>query len=89
MKSSGFNPQLQAVYLDVVEKQLQDNNPPETPQTFEKLQALGYNERDAKLLIASVIDGETYEIIKSGTPFNRDRFIRNLQRLPDQSFEEQ
>lgn len=87
MKSSSHNPHLKAAYLEVVENQLRDNNPPETRQTFERLRKEGFNEQDTKLLIASVIAAETYEMIKSGTVFNHDRFVRNLNRLPDQSFD--
>jgi hypothetical protein len=86
MKREDFNPQLQAAYLEAVDNQLRDNNPPETRQTFERLRGLKISEREAKLLIASVLAVETYEIMKTNKPFDRDRFSRNLERLPDQSF---
>ena len=86
-KSSQHNPILKAVYLEAVETQLRDNNPPETRQTFDRLRSEGVSEQDAKLLIGSVIAVETYEIMKAGTPFNQKRFVRNLNRLPDQSFD--
>lgn len=86
MKSSRPDPQLKAVYLEVVENQLRDNNPPETRQTLERLRKEGFSEKDAKLLIASAIAAESYYVMKSGTEFNRERFVRNLQQLPDQSF---
>jgi len=88
MKAKGYNRRLQAVYLEVVDNQLRGNDPPETRQTYDRLRGMGYSERDAKILIASAIAAETYEIIKAEEPYNRDRFIRNLERLPDQSFEE-
>jgi hypothetical protein len=88
MKSRSYNPRLKAVYLEAVENQLRDNDPPETRQTFDRLRKEGYNEKDAKVLIASVIAAESFWIMKSGTPFNHERFVRNLKRLPDQSFDE-
>ena len=88
MKSSSHNPHLKAVYLEVVDNQLHDNNPPETQQTLERLLKDGINERDAKLLIASAIAAESYFVLKSKKEFNRERFVRNLKRLPNQSFEE-
>ncbi len=88
MKSRSHNPHLKAAYLDTVENQLRDNDPPETRQTLDRLRTEGYSEEDAKVLIASVIAAETYWIMKSGSPFNHERFLRNLQRLPDQSFED-
>ena len=89
MKKESHNPILKAVYLEAVETQLRDNTPPETRLTFQRLLSEGISEQDAKLLIGSAIAVETYEIMKSGTPFNKERFIRNLSRLPDQSFDDQ
>lgn len=88
-KRPKHNPILKAVYLEAVETQLRDNNPPDTRQTFERLRAEGFSEKDAKLLIGSVIAVETYEIMKSGKPFDHKRFVRNLQRLPDQTFDDE
>ena len=81
------NPELKAAFLDAVETQLRDNNPPETRLAFDRLLAEGVNEKEVKILIASAIAFETYQVLKSGTPFDHERFVRNLNRLPDQSFE--
>ena len=89
MKGKPHNSRLQAIYLEVVENQLRDNDPSETRQTLDRLRSLGYNERDAKMLIASAVAAETFEIMKKQEPFKEDRYIRNLRRLPDQSFEEE
>lgn len=78
---------LKAVFLEAVETQLRENKPPETRQTFECLRSEGIREHDAKLLIGSVIAVETFEIMKTGTPFDKKRFVRNLNRLPDQPFD--
>ena len=86
MEQDDFDPQLQAACLDAVENQLRDNNPPETRQTFERLRGLNIGELDAKLLIAAAIVVETYEIMKTQKPFNRDRFVSYLEQLPDLSF---
>lgn len=88
-KQSKHNPILKGVYLEAVETQLRDNNPPETRQTFDRLRALDVSDEDAKLLIGSVVAVETYEIMKSGKKFDLERFVRNLNRLPDQTFDEQ
>jgi hypothetical protein len=89
MKKKDFNPVLQATYLEVVDNQLKANDPPETRQTYERLKSQGYNDRDARILVASAIAAETYYIMRDGTPFNQERFLRNLNRLPDQSFDEE
>jgi hypothetical protein len=85
-KRNEQNPPLKAAYLEIVENQLRANDPPETRQTYERLRTEGISEKDAKTLIASVIAYETYEILHNGTAFNEGRFIRNLNRLPEQSF---
>jgi len=83
------NPLLRAAYLEAVDKQLQGNDPPETRQTFDRLRAEGHSEEDTKLLIASAIAAESYWVMKTQKPFNRDRFVRNLQKLPDQNFDDE
>ena len=55
MNKKGFNPRLQATYLEVVDNQLRDNDPPETRMTYDRLKALEYSDRDANLLVASAI----------------------------------
>jgi len=89
MKRKDYNPRLQAAYLEIVDNQLRDNDPPETRQTFDRLRKLKISERDAKILIASAIALETFEIMKYKKPFDQKRFIRNLNLLPDQSFLEE
>lgn len=80
------NEELKAAYLEVVENQLRENDPPETRQTFERLCGEGFTEKNAKILIASVIAYETYEDVRSSSPFNHARFVKHLSLLPDQSF---
>jgi len=88
-KRPKHNPVLKAGYLEAVETQLRENNPPETRQTFDRLRAEGISEKNAKLLIGSVIAAETYYVMKSRSPFNLARFVKNLNRLPDQSFHDE
>jgi hypothetical protein len=85
-KEPDHNPILKATYLEVVDTQLRDNNPPETRQTYDRLRAEGISDKNARLLIGSVIAAETYYIMKTEKPFDHKRFVRNLNRLPDQSF---
>ncbi len=89
MNKKDYNPILQKTFLEIVENQIRDNDPPETPMTFERLKGLGFGDRSAKLLVGSVIATETFFIMKYGEQFNHERFVRNLDRLPDQSFDEQ
>jgi hypothetical protein len=80
---------LRATYLETVETQMRDNNPPETRQTYDRLRSEGFDDEDARLLIASAISAESYYILKYHQPYNLERFIMNLNRLPNQDFDEQ
>ncbi len=87
MKDDNSNPYLREAFLEVVENQLKDNSPPETKKTYERLLKEGHSRENAKILIASVIAAEVYDIQKEDSPYDKERFIRNLNRLPDQNFE--
>ncbi|MDA8099200.1 MAG: hypothetical protein M0042_06210 [Nitrospiraceae bacterium] len=78
-----FNPRLRAAFLEAVDKQLRDNDPPETRVTLERLKHEGLSEQKAKELIAAVIAAETFYILKEKQTFNHDRFVKNLNKLPD------
>ena len=78
------NPYLRAAFLEVVDNQLRDNNPPETKETLDRLTAEGYSVKDAKLLIAQAVAVEAYMIMKTNAPYNQERFVRNLRALPQE-----
>jgi hypothetical protein len=82
MKKEKTNPVLYAAYMEVVENQLRDNDPPETRATYDRLKSEGFSELDAKKLIAQAIVAETFWIMKKKEMFNLNRFIKNLNRLP-------
>jgi len=46
------NPRLKRAFLDIVDKQLEANDPPQTRETFERLKAEGISQSDAKIYIA-------------------------------------
>jgi len=81
--SKDFNPYLHAAILEVVENQLANNTPPETRQTYERLMREGRSEDDAKSLIGSVVAVEVFEVLKRQEPFNHERFVQALNRLPE------
>ena len=70
-------------FLEVVENQLKDNQPPETRITLERLMKEGFKERVAKELIATCVATEMYEVIASNMPFDERRYVENLNRLPE------
>lgn len=77
------NPYLKAAILEVVEKQLQANDPPETKQTYDRLIVAGYSDKETRRMIGRVVVTEIYDIMKEEKPFNLERFITNLHELPD------
>ena len=83
-KEAKTNPHLRAAFLEAVDKQLRDNNPPETKETLERLMAEGYSAESAKDLIAQAVAVEAYIVMKTQAPFNRERFVRNLMALPQE-----
>jgi len=81
--SEDFNPHLRAALLEAIENQLTNNNPPETRQTYERLLHDGKSEHDAKMLIASVVAVEIFEVVNRREPYNNERFVQALSRLPE------
>jgi hypothetical protein len=82
MEKSESNPHLQAAIMEVVENQLRGNDPPQTRQTFKRLIEAGHSEKEAKQLIACVVSAEIFDVLKKQEPFNLDRFVKSLNKLP-------
>ncbi len=64
---SSANPALTEAILAVVDQQMQDNTPPETRRTYERLVALGYTPEDARRLIGSVVAQEMFAVMQRYT----------------------
>src|SRR5256885_8722363 len=75
------NPHLKAAILEVVENQLRENNPPETRQTFERLLAAGYSQKQAIEMIGSALVEEIWAMLHDHKPFDRARFAGLLEKL--------
>jgi len=78
------NPRLKATFLHIVDNQLKANDPPETRQTLDRLIAEGFSREDAKIYIAQAVCVEVFNIMKHNVPSDQARYIRNLQRLPEE-----
>jgi hypothetical protein len=63
--------------------ELRDLNPPETRATFDRLIGEGYSEQEVRNLIGCVVAGEIFEVLKHRKPFNHERFVEALRRLPE------
>ena len=76
------NPYLKSAILEVVENQLQANDPPESRQTYDRLISEGYSEVEAKKLIGCIVSSEVFDVLKKQEPFNPERFAKALNELP-------
>ncbi len=68
--------------LEIVENQISGNDPPETRETYERLQGLGYSEEDARIYISRAVVVEIWNVLHENEPFNHERFLNNLRNLP-------
>ena len=69
--------------LDVVNNQIRDGNPPETRETFDRLVSEGFEEDEARRLIGCVVASEIFDILKHRQPYNQERYVKVLRKLPD------
>ena len=73
--------------VEAVENQIQDNDPPETRITLDRLISLGETRENAMRYIASVLSVEVFETLKNQTPFDEERYLTNLKNLPELPFD--
>lgn len=71
----------------IINNQLRDNDPPETKRTFDRLRKQGFDDFQAKQMIGQCITVELFDVLKSGKPFDNDRYIKNLKALPEEPFD--
>ena len=76
-----FNPRLQSLILEVVDKQLLLNNPPATRTTLNRLIKSGHSEEQAKKLIGSVVTEFIFDAMKNNIPYDEARYRRRLDEL--------
>lgn len=76
------NNRLSAAIIQVVDTQIESNDPPEMKQTFERLLTEGFSEKVAKELLGTVVIAEVFGVMKDGKPFDIDRYVTALNKLP-------
>jgi hypothetical protein len=81
MDRSG-NPHVRQALLEVIENQLRDGEPPETRAALARLMGEGRSRAEAVELLAAVVAAEVFAVMKSGRPFDRDRYAAALAALP-------
>jgi hypothetical protein len=78
---------VKAAILEVVHNQLRDNRPPETRKTYQRLLQEGFSDQQARELIGAVVSSEIFEVLKKRQPYDQERFIAALERLPKMPWE--
>ena len=76
------NENLRNAIFEVIDNQINANDPAETAITFERLINEGYSEFAAKQLIGQALAVELFDVMKKKVPFNETRYIKNLKNLP-------
>lgn len=77
------NQRLKSAIIEVVDSQIELNDPPEIRQTLTRLIGEGFSENEAKELIGNVVVMEVFEVLKAGQPFDIKRYAAALARLPE------
>ncbi len=72
-----------ALIIELVENQLADNDPPETKQALERLMQSGESRDNAMQYIASALSIEVLHAMKYREPYKYERYVKNLNALPD------
>ncbi len=70
----------------IIKNQMNENNPPETKITFNRLIKKEYTEYEAKQLLGQCIAVELFDIHKNKKAFDKKRYIKNLNNLPKEPF---
>ncbi|PWH85107.1 DUF1841 family protein [Brumimicrobium oceani] len=76
------NEYMKNAIFDTIENQIRQNDPPQTKKTLERLKKEGYDDFNAKNMIAHCLSLEFYDVIKNKNTFNLERYVKNLDRLP-------
>ncbi|MDR4888155.1 hypothetical protein DZB84_23015 [Bacillus sp. HNG] len=76
------NLKLKSKILEIVDNQIQINDPKITKETMERLMDMGYSDIESKEMIGRVLVEEMYDILKNQVPFNEKRYSDKLNMLP-------
>ncbi len=77
-----INKELRDLIIEVVENQIDADDPVEAKIKYNRLVALGYSDFETKQLIGQCVAVEIYDVMKEQKPFNKARYVKNLNQLP-------
>ena len=73
--------------FEIIANQRRANDPKETNLAFNRLVDMGYTEYEAQQFIGQCVAVEIYDLLKHKKPFEIDRYIKNLNKLPEEPFD--
>ncbi len=73
---------LRQAILTVVETQIEQNDPPETKATLDRLVGEGHSHEEAMKMIGCVVVEEIFEIMRHGKLYDHERYLAALAALP-------
>lgn len=81
------NEELKEQIFNIIESQLNENNPPEVKSNYNRLIKEGYNDYQSRHMIAQCLSVELFNILELKKPFNNERYVENLSKLPKEPFD--
>jgi tetratricopeptide (TPR) repeat protein len=78
---NGIQPVMHVVFEAIAEKQIQQGDPPEAGETFERLVDMGFSRHAARAAIARQLVPHIFEVLKEKRPFDKEAYARRLKLL--------
>ena len=75
--------------IEIVENQINDNNPPRVKETLMRLMLQGIEKDEAMQFIACALCVELVGVINDQETFDEERYNRNLDLLPEMPWEDE
>ena len=69
--------------LEVVDNQIDANDPPLVKETFNRLRKLGISRKESKKYIACALSVEIFDVVRNSNEIDYDRYFENLKKLPE------
>ena len=74
--------------FEIIRNQIKMNNPPEVKITYERLRKLGFDDFVTKQYIGQCLGVELFKMLKNKEEWNLERYVKNLQNLPKEPFDD-
>ncbi|MDA3812445.1 MAG: hypothetical protein PF518_19175 [Spirochaetaceae bacterium] len=68
--------------IEVIENQLEDNDPPGIVAVYDNLKSNGYTDREVKEMFSAIFEGEIYKLNNGrNKEFDRDFYLNDLKAI--------